>query len=146
MSLDAPALALRLALARNEAFYRAFDTLKVEAMDRIWAREDQVVCIHPGREALVGWPAVRESWEQVFAETTWLRVTPTRVHAELAGSVAVVSCLENITVQSETGLGLATAEATNLFRWVRNEGWFLFLHHASAVSSSLELPVFGLMQ
>jgi ketosteroid isomerase-like protein len=146
VSMDAPALALRMALARNEAFYKAFETLRVEAMDRVWDREGYVRCVHPGREALVGWDAVRRSWQQVFTETSWLRVTATRVHAELIGSVAVVSCLENMTIQSESGLGIATAEATNIFRWVRSSGWQLFHHHSSAVSNPLELAISGPMQ
>jgi hypothetical protein len=146
MTLDAPALAVRLALVQNEAFYKAFETLQIDAMERVWGHEGHVVCVHPGREALVGWEAVRQSWQEVFAETVWLRVTPTRVHAELVGSVAVVSCLENITVQSPSGVGLATAEATNIFRWVRTSGWHLFVHHSSAVSGALELPIAGPMQ
>lgn len=146
MPPDAPALALRMALARNDAFYRAFENLAIEAMERIWDHDGFVSCVHPGREALVGWNTVRQSWEQVFAETAWLRVTATRVHAELVGSVAVICCLENMTVQNESGLGVATAEATNLFRWVRSSGWHLFHHHSSAVSGSLELPVSGPMQ
>ena len=32
---------------------------------------------------VVGWEAVRQSWEQIFANTRWLRVTPTTVVCQI---------------------------------------------------------------
>ena len=54
-------------------------------MDRLWAHEGWVRCVHPGWDILVGWEAIRASWQQIFANTRWLRVTPTAVEAAIIG-------------------------------------------------------------
>ena len=33
----------------NEQFYRAFENLDVGLMDSMWAHQEYVTCIHPGR-------------------------------------------------------------------------------------------------
>ena len=50
----------------NEAFYVAFSTRDLEAMDALWARQAPVTCIHPGWNALTGRDAVMESWHERF--------------------------------------------------------------------------------
>ena len=32
-----------------------------------WADDEDIVCVHPGGARLVGYDAVRASWEQIFA-------------------------------------------------------------------------------
>ena len=32
----------------NDRFYRAFESLKLEAMEAAWAHDERVQCIHPG--------------------------------------------------------------------------------------------------
>jgi hypothetical protein len=39
-------------LFANETFYLAFSHRDFDAMERLWARESPVLCIHPG------WPAL----------------------------------------------------------------------------------------
>ena len=84
-------------------------------MERLWLHEAWVRCIHPGWDLLVGWEAVRESWEQIFAGTRWIRVTPTSVQIQVLGDVGLVGCAENITATSDGDVGVAVAQATNLF-------------------------------
>src|SRR5262245_14644377 len=85
----------------NSAFYRAVEELDVDAMDRVWLHEGWVRCIHPGWDLLVGWDLVRKSWEQIFSETRWIRVTPTSVDVRLLGGIGLVGCAENITATSD---------------------------------------------
>ena len=66
-------------LRANDAFYRALEKLDLAAMDALWLHEAWVRCVHPGWDALVGWPGVRRSFEQIFAGTRWLHVTPTAI-------------------------------------------------------------------
>ena len=80
-----------------------------------------------------GWEAVRQSLEQIFASTRWMRVTPTRGRVEIIGDVAVVTCTENITAKSDEDVGLAVAQATNLFRGPRRAG-------ASSITTPRPLP------
>ncbi len=129
----------------NQRLYRALETLDLQVMDDLWLHAPFAHCVHPGWEALVGWHAIRASWERIFANTGWLRVTPTAVRVEVLGDVAVVTCTENITAASHEDVGLAVAAATNLF--VRTPaGWRLFHHHASAAPVQVTHPFTGTVQ
>src|SRR5687767_6488916 len=88
----------RRALAEaNARFYRAIEELDLPGMDSLWLHESWVRCIHPGWDVIVGWDSIRESWERIFANTSWIRVTPTAVDVQVHGSVGMVGCTENIT-------------------------------------------------
>lgn len=129
----------------NERFYRALETLDLEAMGRVWLQEGWVCCVHPGWEAITGWDAVRGSWEQIFANTSWIRVTPTGVQVEAVGDLGIVTCAENITAQSEEDVGLAVTQATNVFRRTTG-GWRLIHHHASPAPVRVTHPFSGTVQ
>lgn len=116
----------------NQAFYSALTSLDLEGMTAVWLHDPRVVCIHPGRPALLGWDAVRESWERIFAATGWMHVEPTNVGVGILGDVAIVTCWENVTAQAEEGVGIASVQATNVFQSV-DGGWRLVVHHASHV-------------
>lgn len=131
--------------AANELFYHALEALDLEAMERVWLHEGWVHCVHAGWDVLTGWEAVRQSWEQIFANTTWIRVTPTAVHVEIFGELALVSCAENITAQSEGDVGLAVAQATNIFRRTP-QGWRMIHHHASPAPVHVTHPFSGTVQ
>jgi SnoaL-like domain len=129
----------------NARFYRALETLDMQAMDELWLHSPSAHCVHPGWEAVVGWDAVRASWERIFANTSWMRVTPTGIRVEILGPVAVVTCTESITAKSEEEVGLAVASATNLF--LRTPaGWRLFHHHASPAPVQVTHPFSGTVQ
>jgi hypothetical protein len=114
----------------NRLFYEALEALDLDLMDRVWSHEDPVRCIHPGWDVLEGWQVIRHSFSQIFSGTSWMRVTPTSVFLSDFGSVGLVVCSENITTTHGGGVGVAVAQATNLFR--KEAGlWKLILHHAS---------------
>src|SRR5437899_2862048 len=48
--------------AANQAFYRAFETLDLAAMEAVWAHAGACTCLHPGWPLCAGWPEVRASW------------------------------------------------------------------------------------
>jgi ketosteroid isomerase-like protein len=129
----------------NERFYRALETLDLEAMERVWLHEPYVRCIHPGWDVLVGWNAVRESWQRIFEDTPWIRVTATQVGIEIFGDVALVGCAENITTGNDGDVGVAVAQATNLFKKTP-DGWRLFHHHASSAPVHVTQPFSGIVQ
>jgi ketosteroid isomerase-like protein len=114
----------------NASFYKALETLDLEAMDALWLHEPFVRCVHPGREVLAGWESVRQSWQQIFENTRWMRVTATGVDVVVFGDVGIVSCAEDITATRDEEVGLGVAQATNVF--IRTpEGWRMVVHHAS---------------
>ncbi|MGH3664817.1 MAG: nuclear transport factor 2 family protein, partial [Egibacteraceae bacterium] len=120
--------------AANATFYERFEAQDLDAMDELWAHGDDVFCVHPGSELVVGWGPVRRSWAAIFAATGYLQfiVTDVRVHAE--GAAGWVACTENILSGRDVGgdLDAGKAVATNLFVW--HEGaWRMTAHHASPV-------------
>lgn len=131
--------------AANERFYRALEELDLEEMERIWLHEPWVRCVHPGWDVLVGWSRVRESLEQIFAGTGWMRVTPTECDIHVFGEIGMVACAENITASRDSDVGVAVAQATNLFRRTP-EGWRMFHHHASPAPVRVTQPFSGTIQ
>ena len=129
----------------NARFYRALEELDLRTMERLWTHESWVRCVHPGWDILVGWEAVRQSWEQIFANTRWLRVTPTTIEAMVIGDVGLVVCSENITATTEGDVGVAVAQATNVFRKTA-DGWRMFHHHASPAPVRVTQPFSGSVQ
>ena len=129
----------------NDRFYRALEELDLAGMEKIWTHDGWVRCVHPGWDILVGWEAVRQSWEQIFASTRWLRVTPTTIEAAVIGTVGLVVCSENITAKNEGDVGVAVAQATNVFR-MTSEGWRMFHHHASPAPVRVTQPFTGSVQ
>ena len=126
----------------NAAFYRAFEALDLRAMEALWAHGDHVKCVHPGWPMLSGWPAVRASWEAIFANTHEMRFTLTDVQVAPAGELAWVTCTENILSESEGRVGVTSILATNVFERGPG-GWRMVHHHAShvlgrAASSSVD--------
>ena len=116
----------------NSRFYRAFETLALAEMDAVWAHHERVQCIHPGWSLIVGWDAVRGSWETIFANTTEMRFTISDVRVGGGPDVAWVTCTENILSQVAGRVSVTSLLATNVFERDAG-GWRLVHHHASHV-------------
>jgi ketosteroid isomerase-like protein len=116
----------------NAQFYRAFETLDIHEMDRVWAHGEHVKCVHPGWPLLLGWTAVRASWETIFANTAEMSFTLSDVEVVSASELAWVTCTENILSEVRGRVTVTSVLATNVF--ARDvEGWRLVHHHASHV-------------
>ncbi|HXH83949.1 MAG TPA: nuclear transport factor 2 family protein [Candidatus Tectomicrobia bacterium] len=118
--------------AANAAFYQAFEALDLEAMERVWAHGEHVACVHPGWPLLVGWDAVRASWETIFANTEEMRFTISDVRVAVGEDLAWVTCTENILSEVRGRLSVTSVLATNVFERDAR-GWRLVHHHASHV-------------
>src|SRR5688572_21262562 len=117
-------------LQANDSFYRALEHFELHTMDALWLPEPWVRCVHPGWEVIVGWEGIRKSFQQIFESTGWIRVIPTVAEARVLGEVAIVTCSENITAKNDDDVGVAVAQATNLFQRV-DDRWRMIHHHAS---------------
>ena len=116
----------------NGEFYEAFESLDIMRMDRVWAQQEYVTCVHPGWTLRVGWPAVRDSWVLIFNNTFSMKFNLTEIQIQVAGDVGWVICTENITSrQGEAGLE-SRVLATNLFEKVEGR-WLMIQHHGSPV-------------
>ena len=116
----------------NARFYRAFETLDIHEMDRVWSHGEHVKCIHPGWPLLVGWSAVRASWETIFANTAEMSFTLSNVDVAAVGELAWVTCTENILSEVRGRVTVTSVLATNVFESDADR-WLLVHHHASHV-------------
>jgi len=123
----------------NIRFYRAFENLSIESMDKIWKHEENVVCIHPGWDLFTGWLAIRESWTTIFSNTEMIMFTITNTKIKIFDNkIAVVVCIENIeTKDPYSGQVIRTGViATNAFeRMESNCEWSLIHHHGSPITN-----------
>lgn len=116
----------------NQAFYDAFESLDIAKMDRLWAHQDYVTCIHPGWSLRVGWPAVRDSWVLIFNNTFAMSFELTELQVQVAGDLAWVICTENITSRQDDEARVSRVLATNLYEHLGDE-WRMIHHHGSPV-------------
>jgi ketosteroid isomerase-like protein len=114
----------------NEAFYKAFESLDVTAMDRIWAHQEYITCVHPGWSIRVGWPAVRDSWVVIFNNTFSMDFQLTELQVQVAQDIAWVICAENITSRVGETTQNSRVVATNLYERI-GDGWKIIHHHGS---------------
>ena len=117
----------------NQSFYRAFETLKIEAMEEVWAKDADIQCGHPGWRILRGWGPVMESWKRIFENTPAVQFTLTDVRIEVSGELAWVTQYENLASSIEGQTFSAAILTTNLFQKTA-DGWRMILHHGSSVS------------
>ena len=121
----------------NAGFYRAFETLKIEAMEQVWAKDTDIQCGHPGWRILRGWGPVMESWKRIFANTPSMQFTLTDVNIQIIGAIAWVTLYENLNSSIEGQSFSAAILTTNMFQKTA-EGWRMILHHGSSVSQSTD--------
>jgi ketosteroid isomerase-like protein len=109
-------------------FYEAFADGDLKAMERVWATESPVRCVHPAMSSLEGREAVMSSWKQIFSSSGQqgkFNIEPDRVQIEICGLTAICSCVE----KTEGGGEL---EALNIYK--REGGnWRMTLHMAGPV-------------
>ena len=117
----------------NAGFYRAFETLKLDAMELVWAKDADIQCGHPGWRILRGWGPVMESWKRIFENTPSMTFELTDVRVEVRGELAWVTLYENLNSTIEGQNYSAAILTTNMFQKT-SEGWRMILHHGSSVS------------
>ena len=131
---------LEAVLEANAAFYRAFESLEMTQMEKVWLRAPYIKCVHPGWALLVGWGPVMESWSRIFSGTLAMRFGLADVQVEVKNDLAWVVLTEVIESRHREGKLVGRVQATNLFE--RRDGrWMLVHHHGSRVEAPLDAPV-----
>jgi len=110
------------------AFYDALSHADLDALMALWADDEEIVCVHPGAQRLVGHAAIRTSWEAIF-ERGGVHIRPVQLHAIHNLMTAVHSVFEDIGQGPHEG-GDAHILATNVYLKTP-QGWRLAMHHAS---------------
>ena len=119
----------------NQAFYHAFETLKIEAMEQVWAKDADIQCGHPGWRILRGWGPVMESWKRIFENTPSMQFALTDVNIQVSGEVAWVTLYENLNSSIQGQNFSAAILTTNVFQKTA-DGWRMILHHGSSVAQA----------
>ncbi|MGM9428455.1 YybH family protein [Hydrogenophaga sp. MI9] len=116
------------------AFYDALQHGDLERLMECWADEDDIVCVHPGGERLVGHAAIRAAFESLFAHGS-VKVRPERVRRIDAGGCSVHSVVERVDVMGDDGPANGWIMATNVYAKTVH-GWRMVTHHASPGSGT----------
>jgi ketosteroid isomerase-like protein len=114
------------------AFYQAFEAQDIDAMMSTWAEDEEIVCVHPGGPRVVGYEAVRSTWEQLFAGGAKLAFRLEHVVTLETVGLAMHSAVEHVYTADGTARGAAAA--TNIFMRTPT-GWRMVCHHASPVTA-----------
>lgn len=121
----------------EQQFYEALQRADLEALMAVWSDDDDIVCVHPGGPRVVGAPAIRASFEAIFANGG-IPAVPDQVRRLQTLSCAVHSVLERVEIGTEAGPQTAWVVATNVYVKTA-QGWRMAAHHASP-GSPRELP------
>jgi ketosteroid isomerase-like protein len=118
-------------LFANDAFYNAFTTRDLGALEALWSREAPVVCIHPGWAPLAGYDAVMESWANILSGpgSPSIACQGAKTHF-LSDDTCLVTCYERI--------GQGALVATNIF--VKEAGGWRMVHHQASPAARLPAP------
>ena len=116
--------------AANQRFYDAFSDLDIAGMDRVWENSDRAMCVHPGWVPLIGWDAVRQSWERIFENTALMQFQARYLNVVVQGEFGCVTCVEAITSVVQGRATNFSTFATNIFARYE-DGWRMIAHHAS---------------
>lgn len=118
----------------NEAFYAAFASGEVAAMDRVWAKKAACACLHPGARPLFGRDDILRSWRQILADQGAVGLKCRTPHVLVTDNMALVICFET--------LGWNTLAATNGF--VLEDGEWRMVLHQSGPCPSVPTPKGGI--
>lgn len=120
----------------QEAFYSAFETGDLESMADVWELSDTVACVHPDGPELLGYQQIMESWREILASTSGLRITVEILEQYDTPQLSIRFVSE--TLFNETGQSEAvTVLATNVYRKTES-GWRMVVHHASPIHRTSE--------
>ena len=116
-------------LAVNASFYSAFRTNNFAEMDKLWAHQAEVFCMHPGARLMVGRDEVLNSWKNILDADTNLDIRFLYPHVCIQGKTAWVTGYEFFFK--------TTLTATNIFV-NEKESWRLALHQAAKCEETRE--------
>lgn len=114
----------------NAAYYRAFATRDLPAMEAVWATDD-ISCVHPGWPPLLGNAAIIGSYRDIFRNPAQPDVTVRDEKVLLSEHDGRVFCIEST--------GGALLAATNWFRLISGK-WRLLHHQAGPLASPPPAP------
>ena len=115
----------------TRAFYSALNDLlggDVEPMLALWSHAGDVTYMSPFGELLVGWEAVRESWQGQAEQRLGGRVEPEELHHFSSDGLGCVAGFERGSVQIDGADVPVDIRATSTWR-LEDGRWAMIGHH-----------------
>ena len=118
--------------AANLAFDRALSARDINAMEKVWAAEPYVIAVHPASKILiVGWDAVRKSWEGTFDRFSEISVSMKEPQIHVTQNVAWVVGVESAQGKFKNGNPVSFAAFTTNMYEKQDGRWLMVLHTTS---------------
>lgn len=113
----------------EQSFYEALREADLDKLMQTWADDEDIVCIHPNGERLVGQQAIQTSWKEILSKG------PLSIEAKIPvifhhGMTVIHTVLERHYFATSMGQKEMLCHVTNIYQKSRN-GWHMILHHAS---------------
>lgn len=116
----------------ESAFYEAVQAADIDKIMGCWSDEDEVLCVHPGGDRLMGIGAIRASLEALLGHAgVHIQALNVRKIETLATSVH--SVLERLQITTPAGVQIAYVIATHVYIH-GSAGWRMVARHASPAS------------
>ena len=108
----------------NEAFYLAFESKDITAMENIWANQKEMYCLHPGWHPLTGREEIIESWARILANTAQPQISfDSPQYLRIGEDSVAVNCFERSPQQNMI--------ATNIYQKYSDR--FQMIFHQSGI-------------
>ena len=108
-------------LFANDAFYAAFGTGDIDAMNAVWAGDAPCVCLHPGATPIFDRAEIMRSWSHILADPGVREMQMHSARVVVYDGFALVTCFES--------MAGGTLVALNAF--IREDGqWRMISHQA----------------
>ncbi len=120
----------------EHAFYEALEQADLPLLMGVWADDEEIVCIHPGGQRLIGHAAVKQAWAEILGNGP-VSIRPTRQHTLQSLMGAVHTLVEQVVVETRSGTQVVNCYTTNVFHKGAT-GWHMVLHHASQAPDDLD--------
>lgn len=118
------------------ALYDAIGRADLDALMELWAEDEEIVCIHPDGSRLIGYAAIRASWEEIFTRGG-VHIHPVQLHASQNMMSAVHNLIESVSTPEGKQRDIHII-ATNVY--VKTPlGWRIVVHHASVAPGKPEI-------
>ncbi|CAN5469635.1 hypothetical protein BH09PSE5_BH09PSE5_40480 [soil metagenome] len=126
---DIPLTTLSSADDCEQQFYEAMQQGDVDRLMAMWADDDEIACVHPGGQRLVGPEAIRASFESLF-RSGGVDARADRVRRLEIGDTAIHHVVERVQAANADGPRIVLVVVTNVY--VQSAlGWRMVVHHAS---------------
>jgi len=114
--------------AVEQAFYQAIENADIRLLGDVWARDDGIVCIHPGCGRIEGRRAVLESFADLFVDAPAIQFSISDTVRSGHGAVAIHTVREEVHLDGQI---ISSMVATNIFQCDDTGAWSMVLHHSS---------------